>query len=150
MFEKILVCLDGSKLAEQILPYVEAQAVQFASTVTLIQIISISKATLLGSGVTPAPTDIITEQLQIDEKQAREYLQKIARQLEMKGIKTETATPQGINAGEDIIDYAKSNGISLIAIATHGRSGFGRAVFGSIADYILRNTSLPLLVIKPN
>ncbi len=149
MFEKILVCLDGSELAEQILPYVEAQALQFVSSVTLIQVISISSATIMGAGTTPPPVDIITEQLQYAEKEAREYLQKIAQSLEMKGIKSEIAIPQGINTGEDIIEYAKNNGISLIAIATHGRSGFGRAVFGSIADYILRNTSLPLLVIKP-
>lgn len=149
MFEKILVCLDGSKIAEQILPFVEVQATQFVSTVTLFQVINLSSSALAGAGMAPPPGDIIIEQLRVTEERAKAYLQSIAQSLETKGIETEVVALQGAQVGEEIIDYAKNNGIDLIAIATHGRTGLGRAVFGSIADYVLRHSSLPLLVIKP-
>jgi len=58
-------------------------------------------------------------------------------------------TIRGLQVGEAIVSYANENNISLIAIATHGRSGLGRLVFGSVADFVLRETGLPILVIKP-
>jgi nucleotide-binding universal stress UspA family protein len=47
------------------------------------------------------------------------------------------------------MEYAQDNAIDLICIATHGRSGLGRVVFGSVADIVLRKSGLPILVIKP-
>jgi len=47
------------------------------------------------------------------------------------------------------LSYAEGNNINLIAIATHGRSGLRRGVFGSVADYVLRESGLPMLVIRP-
>jgi nucleotide-binding universal stress UspA family protein len=54
-----------------------------------------------------------------------------------------------LQVGEAIVSYADENSISLIAIATHGRSGLGRLVFGRVADFVLREAGLPILVIKP-
>jgi len=149
VFNKILVCLDGSKTAEQILPYVEAQATQFVSTVTLLQVVTISGPALAGAGAAPLPGEIIVEQLKVEEEDATKYLNGIAESLEAKGIETEVVVKQGVQIGEEIINYARQNSIDLIAIATHGRTGIGRAVFGSIADHLLHHSSLPMLVIKP-
>jgi len=149
VFNKILVCLDGSKTAEQILPYVEAQATQFVSTVALLQVVTISGPALAGAGAAPLPGEIIVEQLKVEEEDATKYLNGIAESLEAKGIETEVVVKQGVQIGEEIINYARQNSIDLIAIATHGRTGIGRAVFGSIADHLLHHSSLPMLVIKP-
>jgi len=149
MFKKILVSLDGSKLAEQILPYAETQAQQFGSTVVLLQVITVSSAAIAGVGPVPSSGEIIAEQFNIAEQEAETYLKSIAKSLEAKGIKVEAVTLQGAQLGEGIVDYANKNGIDLIAIATHGRSGLGRAVFGSVADYVLRHSGIPILVIKP-
>jgi nucleotide-binding universal stress UspA family protein len=54
-----------------------------------------------------------------------------------------------LQVGEAIVDYAEGHEIDLIAIATHGRSGLGRLVFGSVADFVLREAGLPILVVKP-
>jgi nucleotide-binding universal stress UspA family protein len=51
--------------------------------------------------------------------------------------------------GESIVSYADENGFGLIALVTHGRSGLGRLVFGSVADFIIRRSGLPILLIKP-
>lgn len=149
MFKKILVSLDGSKLAEQILPYAEAQALQFNSRLVLLQVITVSSAAIAGVGPVPSSGEIIAEQFNIAEQEAETYLKNIAQSLEAKGIKVEAVTLQGAQLGEGIVDYANKNDIDLIAIATHGRSGLGRAVFGSVADYVLRHSGIPILVIKP-
>jgi nucleotide-binding universal stress UspA family protein len=52
-------------------------------------------------------------------------------------------------AGDVIISYAQNEPVDLIALSTHGRSGLGRIVFGSVADQVLRESGLPILVIKP-
>ena len=149
MFEKILVCLDGSKIAEQILPFVEAQAKQFSSKVKLLQAISLSASALTGVGMAPAPADVIIEQFRMAEERGRQYLQSVEQSLKARGIEATAVTLQSANVGEEIISYARKNDIGLIALATHGRTGLGRAVFGSVADYVLRHSALPLLVIKP-
>ncbi len=64
------------------------------------------------------------------------------------GLKAEVAIEIG-SPGQKIIDYAEKNNIDLIALATHGRSGLGRAIFGSVADFVLKGSGMPVLLIKP-
>jgi nucleotide-binding universal stress UspA family protein len=47
------------------------------------------------------------------------------------------------------VEYCKNKGIELIAIATHGRSGPGRVVIGSVADHVVRHCGIPILLIRP-
>lgn len=149
MFDRMLVCLDGSKLAEQILPCAEAQALRFGSKVTLLQVVTLSSAELAGAGSSPYVGQLIAEQMQIAEKDANAYLQSVAQSLREKGLQVDTVVLQGTPAGEVIVSYASKNKVNLIAIATHGHSGLGRIVFGSVADFVLRQSGLPILVIKP-
>jgi len=81
-------------------------------------------------------------------KKAKGYLGRVAAPLRKRGIEAETVALLG-RAGEAILKYADANGIGLIAIATHGRGGLRRAVFGSVADQVLRESGLPVLVIRP-
>jgi len=150
MFEKILVCLDGSNLAEQILPYATEEALHFKSKLVLFWVVTPSVVVLPGvSGVPWAPveTEEMLEQSKKEEAAAKTYLNRVARPLRKRGIKVGCVTLQGV-AGEAIVDYAEKNKIGLIAIATHGRSGLGRAVFGSVADFVLRESRLPILIIR--
>ena len=149
MFEKMVVCLDGSKLAEQILPVAEAQAEHFGSKITLLQVITLSAIELAGDGSSHYVGQLIAEQMQIAEKNAIGYLHNIAQSLREKGLEVNEVVLQGTPPGEVIVSYASKNKINIIAIATHGHSGLGRIVFGSVADYVLRQSGLPILVIKP-
>jgi nucleotide-binding universal stress UspA family protein len=81
--------------------------------------------------------------------EAKAYLEGLAQPLRDKGLNVQCVTLRGLQVGEAIVSYADESNISLIAIATHGRSGLGRLVFGSVADFVLRETGLPILVIKP-
>ena len=83
-----------------------------------------------------------------EQGEAFDYLEKIADTLREKGLDTESVVLEG-DPGEAMVSYANNNDIELIAVATHGRTGLRRAVLGSVTDYILRKSGLPVLVIRP-
>jgi nucleotide-binding universal stress UspA family protein len=146
MFDKILVCLDGSKLAEQIIPYATEQARRFGSKVVLFRVID--EARIYTS---PAEPNVVVEQMERvtqDKLEAQDYLQRLSVRLRSEGLDVEFAIQEG-SSGETIVHYAEDKGMGLIALATHGHGGLGRVVFGSVADYVLRHTSVPVLVIRP-
>jgi nucleotide-binding universal stress UspA family protein len=151
MFKKILVCLDGSELAEQILPYAVEEALHFQGKLVLLQVIPEPVAFspgIPGAASVPVRTDSMLEEAEKALNEARDYLEDIATPLLKKGIQVEAVSIFG-SAGEAILSYAEGNNINLITIATHGRSGLRRGVFGSVADYVLRESGLPMLVIRP-
>jgi nucleotide-binding universal stress UspA family protein len=151
MFERILVCLDGSKLAEQIMPYATEEAIRFQGKLVLLQVVQEPIAFSPGfPGEAPVPieTNTMVEGTKEALSRARAYLAKLAAPLGKRGIQVETVAIPG-RAGEAILDYANTNSINLITIATHGRGGLRRVVFGSVADYVLRESGLPVLVIRP-
>jgi nucleotide-binding universal stress UspA family protein len=147
MFNKILVCLDGSKLAEQVLPYAIEQALRFESQLVLLSVIV--PATSTSTVWEPAPEELVEKQAEA-EKAAEAYLKNIINRLsEEQRLRTEYLTLEGLVA-ETIVEYAQKNKVDLIAIATHGLGGLRRLAFGSVADFVLRNSNVPLLVIRPN
>jgi len=153
MFNKILVCLDGSTLAEQIIPYATEQALHFHSEVVLFQAINvpttmIADASAMAPGgavpVTPTP-----EEIQELENEAETYLENQAEQMRRKDLQVSCVSQLGVPA-EAIISYAAEDNISLIAMATNGRSGLSRTVLGSVADEVIRKSNLPILVMRPS
>ena len=150
MFEKILVCLDGSKLAEQILPYATEQALRFNSKMALLRVMTMPGSAYVGAeGISAGIVDIIDEEIRRQEPQIRAYLNGLAQPLQERGIDLECVILQPSSAGDAIVGYARDNLIDLICIATHGHGGLGRIVFGSVADHVLRKSGLPVLLIKP-
>ena len=146
MFKRILVCLDGSALAEEILPYAAEVARLSGSKMVLLEVtkppsIVIEPTTGYSHSTSPA-------ELERSEEEASTYLEDTAQQLKDQGLKVEYHTIPG-SAGKTIISYAEENRIDLIALGTHGRSGLARLAFGSFTDYVLRHSSLPLLVMRP-
>ncbi len=134
MFQRILVCLDGSKLAVQVIPYARVQASQFGSEVHLLRVLDKS-----AKG---------QRSVQPEETEATAYLDSVAEPLRKDGIPLTSATVEG-KAGEAILSYADRCKIGLITMATHGRSGLGKAVLGSIANAVLRGANSPILIIRP-
>jgi nucleotide-binding universal stress UspA family protein len=151
MFERILVCLDGSELAEQILPYAIEQALRFNSKLTLLQVVTIPSSVYTASAASELPQagDMIAREIQKQEAEARAYVDRVAKSLLKKGVEAEGVVLGPLQPGRAIVKYAQDNAIDLICIATHGRSGLGRFVFGSVADRVLRESGLPILVVKP-
>ena len=149
MFKKVLVCLDGSKLAEQVLPYAMEQALCCRSKVVLLEIIVVQPPTVVSAGPSAYAVKAAEEQIDRDEAGAKLYLESLAQRLREAGLNVECVTLRGPQSGRAIVDYADGHEVALIAIATHGRSGLGRLVFGSVADFVLNKSGLPILLIKP-
>ncbi len=151
MFEKILVCLDGSCAAEEILPYVIDEALSYRSKVVLLRVVSLPEITvpisIPGQPGTPMTTKGTIRRTRNEESEAAEYLKRIAEPMREKGLDVESVVLPGI-AGETITNYSQENGFELIAIATHGHGGLRRLVLGSTADFVLRHASLPILIVR--
>ena len=151
MFKKILVCLDGSQLAEQIMPYVLREALAFKSKVILLTALSIPgllTPDVPGFPGVPVHSSSALDKVAKDKDRAKEYLEQISQPLRRKGLRVECIIPDG-PPGSTITSYANENEGDLIAIATHGHSGLRHLLFGSVAEVVIRGASVPILMIKP-
>lgn len=137
MYKSILVPLDGSKLAENILTEVEELAMILKARLHLIYV---SKAHVL-PGVNPSD-----EQVRVI-KEAQEYLGNTKEQLSAKNIDIKLHTPYGYPA-DNILEVCKRQEIDLIAMSTHGRSGIGRWLLGSVAEKVVRHSEVPVLLLR--
>lgn len=136
--QKILVPLDGSALAEAALP----QAMELAtSTGAKLLLVRAAEAhTLPGADPTDAQIKVVSE--------AEEYLAQVQERLAAQGIKAvETSVWYG-PAAYAIVEAARLAKADLIAMTTHGRSGLGRLILGSVAASVLRGTTTPILLIR--
>ena len=149
MYQKIMVPLDGSKLAECVLPHVEKLATSYGTEQVIL--VSVTER-ITGYRVIEDYTLSSGERLQPEavgkkEKQAQRYLGRIAKTLEAKGIKVLTEVLLG-NPAEEIAFYAEHKGCDLIIMASHGRSGPSRWAYGSVADKVFRASCVPILMVR--
>jgi nucleotide-binding universal stress UspA family protein len=151
MFDKVLVCLDRSPESEEILPYIYSEAKKFGKIV-LLTVVHMSVIDLPISTPGESVGLLQTSRMREEFKQALEetpaYLEAKAQSLRDKGADVETVVLQGITA-EKIVDYIRENNVTLLAIATHGHSGFREIALGSTAEYLLRNAGIPLVMVTP-
>jgi nucleotide-binding universal stress UspA family protein len=150
MYEKILVPLDGSKVAEAALPNVADLAMRMAPKtrieVTLLQVIS----NLTYNVLTPeelAQIPYSEEDLKQIKQKSLDYLEKVAGTLRAKRIEVKTIVTVG-HAAEEIIKVARQTDANVIAMSTHGYSGVKRWALGSIADKVLHISDIPVLLIR--
>ncbi len=156
MYQKILVPLDGSKLAECVLPYVEKLA-QGCNTEQVILVSVTERIKAYAASAAPPltverslpaiPVTRVPLAVGKMQKQAERYLDRIAKRLAKKGLEVQREVLLG-NPAEEIASYAEHNGCDLIAMASHGRSGPGRWAFGSVADKVFRASGMPVLMVK--
>lgn len=154
MFERIIVPLDGSRLSAQALPYAIEIARQFNSEVFLVRVITENPVsyvpTPLAVGETMT-TDIITNHAYMKDVEntahAKRYLMNRARELRGHSLKVTYEVIEG-NPARSIMDYAVGRDVSLIVMMSHGRGRFKRALLGSVADAIMRGSTIPVLVIR--
>lgn len=150
MFQRILICLDGSKLAEQVLPYAIEHALRFNSILTLLHVIVMPESEHpVERGISAGIGDVVEAKVKRRESEIQDYLDGIGRQMPERGIVSEHAILPPSPAGDAIVSYARDNQIDLTCIATHGHSGLDRAAFGSVADHVIRESGTPVLVIRP-
>ena len=142
MYRKILVPLDGSKVAEGVLPH--AKSLAYSEGAELI---------LLTVGANPAldyafsDPGLAQQAIQEQEDRSSKYIMEIEAQLKSAGFKTSTQMRVG-SVADVILGVAEELQVDVIAMSTHGRTGPARWLLGSIAERVVRNSNIPVLLIR--
>jgi nucleotide-binding universal stress UspA family protein len=149
MYKKILVPLDGSKLAECALPYVEELATGCGTEEVIL--VSITERVpgyrAFDDATQPLGQRFIPEAAGKKERPAQRYLDRVAKAMKAKGIKVDTEVLLG-DPAEEIVSYAKDPGCDIIIMSSHGRSGPSRWAHGSVADKVFRASCVPILMVR--
>jgi nucleotide-binding universal stress UspA family protein len=140
LFTRLLIPLDGSKTAEQVLPWARAFAESFKLPVILLAVVDVER--LLTSADLARHFDKLVKQSSRDSKT---YLERISGRFVGRSVRR--SIEQG-SAAELIVKKAEAYKTTLIAMTTHGRSGLNRLLLGSVAEKVLRATTNPVLVVR--
>ncbi len=135
MLRSILVPLDGSELAERALSYATALSIPTAARMILVR--AVRAHTIPGADERPAQAAAVA--------QAQAYLEEVSARLAQRGFACETATPYG-DAAPWILEEAQLRGADLIVMTSHGRTGPGRWLLGSVAESVVAHSPVPVVV----
>jgi len=142
MYKRVLVPLDGSRLAEGILPFVLQIAGPLDLEVVLVRVVEpVMPQALEGTG------QFVVDDVVARLREARQYLAPVAEDLRGRGVRVTTDARHGEPLTE-LLAAARDSQADLIAMTTHGRSGLGRLLFGSIAEAVLRRAKIPVLMMR--
>lgn len=142
MYKRAVMALDGSPVAEAIIPFMVEIAGPLDMEVVLVRVNRpIPPEVIEGS------RHVMVEDPETSRVDAEEYLAPVAAELRKQGVRVRTQVRRGQPA-EEIVLAARETGADLIAMTTHGRSGFGRLLFGSVAEAVLRESRLPVFLMR--
>ena len=151
----LLVPLDGSEMAESVLPHIERLAKQTGPELVEVVLLRICEPPLAPSYYVPEFAgaslnwgEYIQQEVAACKHTAKEYLIGIEQKLKDAGVSVQSEVPAG-KAADEIVDYANKSPFNIIVMATHGRSGISRWVYGSVAENVLRDVSCPLFLVRP-
>ena len=142
MFDPILVPLDGSQLAECVLPHVIAFARSFDTEVTLLRLLEKKQA-----GTSAQLFDLLN--WQINKTRAALYLEKERSNFEELGLRAHTIVLEGLDA-EGIAEFALNQGVKLIILSSHGRNGLTQWGISSVTQKIILSAPTSLLIVRAN
>ncbi len=153
MYHRILVTLDGSLLAEQVLPHVKAVLEGLKDVhvylLSVAQLIDYSAASAMAYPMSMVPARTVDEEAERRriETDLHDYLRGIEHQLVRESVTVSSEVRFGRPA-EEIIAFAKDLKVDLIAMSTHGRSGLARWAYGSVADRVLHAAHCPVMLVR--
>ena len=143
---QILLPTDFSGCANYALPFAAAVARATGARIICVHVVEAVVPAVGYTGLAePMPIADISEQL---EDSAERELPRLTDCEELKGLEVEEVIVHG-DAAAEIVSLAEEREADLIVIASHGRTGLGRMIFGSTAEAVVRHASCPVLVVKP-
>jgi nucleotide-binding universal stress UspA family protein len=142
MYKRVLVPLDGSPVAEAIVPFIVQIAGPLDMAVRLLSVVDPFPPMMGETAAFVAVDDVLA-----GTRDATEYVAPVAAELRQRGVEADWEVRRG-NPAATIITAAKSWGADLIAMTTHGRTGFGRLMFGSVAEHVLRHADVPVFLMR--
>jgi nucleotide-binding universal stress UspA family protein len=137
MFRKILVPLDGSPLAQEVLDQVKTLARMDGAEICLMRAVLVH--TFPGTDPTKRQVEVVRE--------AETYLQGLQKSLEEEGFRVSSHVCYGHEV-EEILEDAHLLDVDLVAMATHGRTGLARWAMGSISEQVVRHSDKPVLLLN--
>lgn len=146
VLRKALVPLDGSKESERVVPYIANLASNLGVEVTLLQVVAIAHHVYISADA-PVQVPYTSEEMEPLKVTAESYLKKVGSGLGKKSIATKCEVRIGA-AAHEIIKLADEINADMVAMSTHGRSGVGRWVFGSVAEKVVRSGHTPVLLVR--
>ena len=153
MYNRVVVLLDGSELAEQVLPHV-AEIIQGRDSEVYLLSVAPTIVPTVATAVDIYPIYTTADFLTVEaaereriELELNEYLELVAQRLQPVASHVSKVVRFGQPA-EEILGYAEKVAADLIAMCTHGRSGLSRWVYGSVADKVLRGARCPVLLVR--
>ncbi len=144
MFQRILIPLDGSTRAERAIPVATCLAHASGGSVILVRVVS--KSSALWPSVAERTT-LAQQVLAADLAEAEHYLEGVASSLELEGVPTESVVRLGPTVSA-ILAVAAATQADLITMCSHGYTGITRRIMGSVAEKLVRNASVPVLVLR--
>lgn len=145
MYSHILVPLDGSHLAEQVLPHAkELATLCHTGHITLLRAVPPIYPVTEYGGAFLAPID----EMSAAHTEAQEYLERIAREIASDQYEVSIEI-SNIPAAEAVVEFAEEHDVKIIMIATHGRSGISRWIFGSVTQKVIQGSPVPVMVVRP-
>ena len=154
MPENILIPLDGSKLSETAVRYVEDMVSNMSSAnkveVTLFHAVTAIKhdVEISGGGAGTITLPYSKSELEQMKSDAFQYLTKVGESLKSKGANVSAKVSIGQDAAHEIIQAEEEVNADLVAMTTHGRAGISRWAFGSVTDKVLRGGKVPVLMVR--
>lgn len=144
MYKKILVPLDGSQTAEAVLVHAKALAYSEGAEIVLLSVAANPALEFAFEDPTLA-AQIVSDQ----EAKVKTYMVDAEAKLKGEGFKVSAIVREG-SVADTILDVAGEIGADVIAMSTHGRTGPARWLIGSVADRVVRNSKIPVMLIRPH
>jgi nucleotide-binding universal stress UspA family protein len=136
MFRSIIVPVDGSRLAERAVRYSEIIARSGNSKVTILQVVPSAGPNATNEAVAQQADEIVLAQAHVDELVGR-----LSTSVKSEGVVTVGG------AAAEILEESRERQADLVVMSTHGRSGIGRWIYGSVADEVMRHAEIPVMLI---
>ena len=149
LFRRVLVPLDGSDVAEEILPHALALATPNETSLALLSVVDPRLA------LQPTAIDVRPESLRMDSfvesvrRGTEERLTRLAKELRVNCVEVSVDVVVDPHPAQRILDYAQERQVDLIALATHARRALGRLLMGGTADKVIRGAEVPMLLFHP-
>lgn len=145
IIKNIFVPIDGSSLSRLALPWAEGLAKEFSTNVTIFQMAQLIRPNITTDTVEGIDFVKLSE---VEERRVNSEMSELSNEIKQKGIKVNTMVIVGYDGASEIIEASKKSEAGIVVMSTHGRSGIGRWVYGSVAGKVMHQIEIPLLLIN--